>query len=87
MIYDALASRYGYTLTEFYELTLRQVTQLLKVSSKAKHKELAQEAALHGVKLKDQLTPLEATDDERAEYDKQANAALERLRERHKRLK
>jgi len=39
------------------------------------------------VKLKNQLKPLEATDDERAEYDKQAKAALDRLKERHKRLK
>lgn len=86
MIYDALASRYGYTINEFYELTLRQVTQLLKVSRKAKHKELAQDAALHCVKLKETMQPIDVSDEERGEQDKQASAALDRLRERHKRL-
>ena len=57
---------------------------LLKAVGKAQHRELAQQAALHGIKLKQSLEPLNLDDKEREAYDKQAQSAFDRLKMRHK---
>lgn len=51
---------------------------------KAKYAELQQTAILHGVKLKPRMQDADISDEDRAQYDKQAQAAYKKLQERFK---
>ena len=57
---------------------------LLNIIYKARRSELEINAKLHNMKLKPELTSIGVTREERAEYDKQAQDAYNRLKERYK---
>jgi len=71
-------------LETFGDLTFKQIELLLKTINKALRRDLAQQAKLHGMSLRNELEPLEFTDEEQADNQKQAESALERLNKRHK---
>ena len=50
--YDKLAKRYGYTIDDFFNLTLGQLHILLTVSSDQSYEEIEMQAALQGRKMK-----------------------------------
>lgn len=81
-IYDSIASRYHYTIDEFYELTTRQIMLLLKILGDAKYEEFKLQATLHGVKLKPRPEALVIKKEDKELYDKQARATLKKLRKR-----
>lgn len=53
--YDLLAKRYGYTLQDFSQLTLKQLDILLEVCSESVVDEFDTQAALHGRKTKPRM--------------------------------
>lgn len=82
--YDSVASRYGYTIERFYDLTLRQLHLILKIMNDKKYEELEVSASLHGRKLNPRVIVNDITEDEEKEQDDQASAALNDLKERYK---
>lgn len=78
------AARYGYSLKDFYGLTLRQVFQLKRVIERRRIEELEVQADLHGRKVKGGIKPLNISKKKRDEYNKDALGLLDRLKERHK---
>lgn len=82
-IYDKLAMRYGYTIEDFFNLTLRQVHILLEKSASGLHKELEVQAALMGRELKPQVTFSDFTEEEEEENNSDALAAFERLKKEY----
>lgn len=51
MIFDLLASEYGYSVEEISSLSMREVDMLLTACSKRTRQKLNHEASLHGMKL------------------------------------
>ncbi|NJM55067.1 MAG: hypothetical protein HC841_03345 [Verrucomicrobiae bacterium] len=68
--YDTIARRYGFTLDQFYNLTLRQLHLLLRASQDGDYQALEVQAALAGRKLQprmeyyDDVTPEQEKDQE-----------------------
>lgn len=81
--YDSIASRYGYTIEDFYNLTLRQIMMLLKKVSNKRHDELAIKAALMGRKIEDRVRLEEIPEEQEKEQEDQARAALKRLQQEY----
>ena len=81
--YDTLAKRYGYTIEQFYGLTLRQVHILLNTSNDQSYDELEVQAALMGRKLKPKMKMLDVSVEEEMDQEQDAMDALKRLRERY----
>lgn len=52
-IYDLLASRFPYTLRDFYALTLRQIHLLSRKAVEKQQEAIRIEAAIHGIKMPD----------------------------------
>lgn len=50
--YDRISKRYGYSIEQFYDLSLRQLHALLTVSTDGTYEEIEIQAALQGRKLK-----------------------------------
>lgn len=86
-IYDRLATRYGITVAEFYNLTLRQVHILLEKMEDGKYKELEVQAALLGRKLQPRLMFTEVSEEQEKENDQQALEAVARLRREYEEKK
>lgn len=82
-IYDALASRYGYTVEQFYNLTLRQVHILLAKLEDGKYRDLEVQASLMGKKLKPRVTYSDFSEEQEADQDEQALEALKELQKRY----
>lgn len=85
--YDSIAKRYGYTLQEFYGLTLGQLHILLKTINNEAYKELETQAALHGRKLKPRMEFKDISPEEEAEQEKDALDALARLQKEYEEKK
>ncbi len=85
--YDTLAKRYGYSLDDFYRLTLRQVSALLKISDDEQYKEIELQAALLGRKMKERMTQLDISEEEESEQDEGAEELLARLKQNYKEKK
>lgn len=81
--YDTIAKRYGYTLDQFYGLTLRQLHMLLKVINDKSYEELEVQAALAGKKLQPRIFFDEVSEEQEAENTDHATDALRRLREEY----
>lgn len=78
--FDTLASRYGYTLETFYDLTLGQLHILLKVIGDKSYEELEVQAALQGRQLNPRMEFEDITLEEEESQEEQAAEALARLR-------
>lgn len=79
--FEKISSRFGYTINEFYELTMRQLHALLKCISNSKYEELEVQAVLAGRKMKprieyDDITPEQEKENEKA--GENAHAELQR---------
>lgn len=74
------AERYGYTLNDFYALTLRQVFHIKKALEKAKTRTMEWEAALAGKPIKKKAEGLGFTPEEEKENDEKAKQLLERMK-------
>ncbi len=85
--YDTFAKRYGYTIDEFYNLTLRQVHSMLKVMGGEKYKELEVQAALSGRKLKPRIEELDLSEEDDKEIEDYAKEIKERLARESEELK
>lgn len=81
--YDTIAKRYGYTIEQFYQLTLRQLHMLLKVSGDKSYDELEIQAALAGRKLKPRINFRDVSEEEEKEQEEQAVEALKRLQKEY----
>ena len=77
------AERYGYTIKEFYALTLRQVFQIKRAMEKRLQQQREWDAALQGKKLQNQPKPLDITYAEEKEYDDKAKGLLEKMKREH----
>lgn len=77
--YDKIASRYGHTIDQFFNLTLRQLHILLKVSNDEKYQEIEVQAMLQGRKLKGKMEYVDIDE----ELDKKAESDA---KEMHKKL-
>jgi hypothetical protein len=77
--YDTLAKRYGYSIDEFYNLTLRQLHILLHVVGDQSYEEIEVQAALQGKKLKPRMKPLDIEEDDDKRLDEDAVAAHAQL--------
>lgn len=82
--YDTLAHRYGYTLDQFYDLTLRSIHILLTIHGDKTYEELEVQAALAGKKLNPRLKPIEIDEEKDDEMDKQAAEMLASLQKKYK---
>ena len=82
-MYDIVAARYGYTIIQFYALTLRQIVALIKTVDWGRHRELEVDAKLHGMKVKPWVEAKKVSPKVKADQDKQAKDAFERLKKRH----
>ena len=82
--YDSLAKRYGYTLDQFYSLTLRQLHLILKTIGDKSYEELEIQASLAGRTLKPRITYTDITEEEEQENIEHATDALKRLQENYK---
>lgn len=82
--YDRLAKRYGYTLDQFYELTVAQLNILLMVSSDESYHDIEIQAALQGKKLKAKMQYDDVDEKTDAELDKEADEMLKRLQAEYK---
>ena len=82
--FDTVAKRYGYTLEQFYELTLRQLHILLKTIGDKSYDELEVQAALAGRQLKPRMKFEDISEEEEQENEDQAMEALKRLQEEYK---
>lgn len=51
-MFDRLASSYGYTPDEIFNLTLIQINSMLECAGVREHNDYAAQAALHGRKVK-----------------------------------
>lgn len=80
--YDILAKRYSLTLDQFFDLTLRNVHIMLKVSGDSAYKELEVQAALHGRKLKPKMDTEDIPIAQDKEQEKQALEAHAELQKR-----
>lgn len=77
--YDSIANRYGYTIEQFYELTLRQVHMLLQIIGDVSYEELEVQAALNGRELKPRIKYDHNISEE--EVKEQEDDAMEALKE------
>ncbi len=82
--YDTIASRYGYSLEQFYTLTLRQIHILLKVIGDKQYEELEVQAALQGRKLKPRMVFADITEEQEEEQEEHALDTLKRLQQEYK---
>ncbi len=82
--FDTVSKRYGYTIDQFYALTLRQLHILLKVINDKSYEELEVQAALAGKQLKPRMKFEDVSEEEEKENDEQAIEALKRLQEEYK---
>lgn len=82
--YDTLAKRYGYTIDQFYELTLRQLHILLHIVGDQSYEEIEIQAALQGKKLKPRMKPLEFDEKEDKAMDEDAKEIHARLMKEYK---
>ena len=85
--FDTVAKRYGYTLDQFYELTLRKLHIILNTIGDESYKELEVQAALNGVKLKPRMTYRDVSPEEEKEQEEDAFAALKKLKENYEKGK
>jgi hypothetical protein len=83
-IYDNLANRYGLSLEDFNNLSLRQIHILLEKAASGLHKDLEIQAALVGKKLQPKLEFNDFTEEQEKENEDQAAEALKRLQEQYK---
>jgi len=78
------AERYGYTLHDFYSLTLRQIFNIKKALEKSKTKRFEWEAALAGKPIEKKSTEgLDLTKEEHEKNDTKAQELLERMRKEY----
>ncbi len=82
--YDTLAKRYGYSIDDFYNLTLRQLHILLNVVGDQSYEDLEVQAALQGKKLKPRMKPLDIEESDDKQLDDDAVAAHARLMKEYK---
>lgn len=86
--FDQIAARYGYTIEQFSELTLRQLHMILKTMDGEKYKELEVQAALQGKKMKPRmLVDTEITEEQENEQDQQAVDFLAQARAEYEKKK
>ena len=85
--FDNVAKRYGYTLDQFYELTLRKLHMILNTIGDESYKELEVQAALNGVKLKPRMTFKDITPEEEQEQEDDALATLQKLKDSYEKNK
>jgi len=85
--FDTVAKRYGYTLDQFYQLTLRQLHMLLTVIGDKSYEELEVQAALQGKKLKPRIKFHDISEEEEADQEQQALDALKELQSRYEKNK
>lgn len=86
--YDVVASRYGYSIDDFYNLTLRQLHIILSVAGDKRYEEIEVQAALQGRKLKPRMTaPEELTEEKDEDMDKQAQEMYQEQMKRYKERK
>jgi len=84
-MFDLFASRYGYSIEQFYSLTLRQIYSIKKVIEKSNRIELRQKAALHGKELKgDAPEVIEYDAEQENDNEAEAKKMLARMRAKHK---
>ena len=83
MIYDSLAKRYHYTIDDFYKLTMRQIQYLTKIADDGSYEEFSFNAALHRMKLKPRIAPLQISKKDRDKMDQDAEKLQARMQQRY----
>jgi len=81
--YDAVAKRYGYSISDFYDLTMRQLHILLNTIGDESYKELETQAALQGRKLKPKMEFKDISEEQEQEQEEQAVDALAELKRKY----
>jgi len=81
--YDNIAKRYGTSLDAFYELTLRQISAILKTINDQAYDELATQAALQGKELKPRMSFMDISEEEEQEQDDDAKALFDRIQKEY----
>lgn len=82
--YDTLAKRYGYSIEDFYNLTLRQLHILLNIVGDQSYEDLEVQAALQGKKLKPRIKPIDIEEKDDKILDDDAKDLHARLMEEYK---
>ena len=83
--YDTIAKRYGYSIEQFYDLTLRHVHMLLQIIGDASYEELEVQAALNGKALQPRIQyDHNISEEEVQEQEDDAMAALLELQRKYK---
>lgn len=82
--YDTIAKRYGYTIDQFYNLTLRQLHILLTVIGDKSYEELEIQATLQGKKLRPKIKALDIDTEADTKLDDDAKELHERLMKEYK---
>lgn len=82
--YDSVSKRYGYTIEQFYELTLGQLHKILQVIGDKVYEELEVQAALQGKKLKPRVKFDDVSEEQEEQNDAHALEALKELQRKYK---
>jgi len=82
--FDSIAKRYGFTLEQFYNLTLRNIHIMLHTIGDESYKEVELQAALLGRKLKPKMDFKDISEEEEIEQEDHAMEALKKLQEDYK---
>ena len=85
--FDTVASRYPYTLSQFYELTLRQLSALLQSCGDGRYEDLEIQAALAGRKLQPRMKMVDVSEEEEKDQERDAAEAVKRLQEQYEKNK
>jgi len=81
--FDSISKRYGYTLKEFYDLTLNQLHILLNVIGDKSYEELEVQAALQGRSLKPRMDFADISEEQEEEQEAQAAEAVKLLQKKY----
>lgn len=82
--YDKIAKRYGYSIDNFFNLTLGQLHILLTVSSDQSYEEIEMQAALQGRKMKARMKFEDVEEKEDKKLDEGAQDIFKRLQNEYK---
>ena len=83
MIFDLIASQYGYTFKQFGQMTFIQVFTAFGAIAKRREQELKFQARCMGAEIKDDTTPEKITETDRDKFERLARERLDSRRRKN----
>lgn len=78
-----MAARYGYTVDQFYALTMRQIFYLSKSASAGHERDVEIMAKLHGLNYKPRIEVLDIPKERQDEINNHAKDVINKLKLKH----